>query len=136
MIKSNELRIGNWVNIFRTPKDKSMSPFKIEEIYKWDMDDKYYVIVDSTFSVNIDTGIEPIPLTEEMLLKCGFEQLSIGDGYNYILSINGFGWSVNLKSNDVGFDFLEYQSITKVKHLHQLQNLYHSLTGEELEIKL
>ena len=56
---------------------------------------------------------EPIPLTEECLLRFGFESK------NPVLFTNSDGDSF-------------YLDDTKIKHVHQLQNLYFALTGEEL----
>ena len=69
---------------------------------------------------------EPIALTEEWLIKLGFD--------------NG-----TLEHSQVGFiddDFINGEMtfmfnkdwITKVKYVHQLQNIYHALTGEELQL--
>ena len=74
--------------------------------------------------------LTPIPLTEEILLKCGFEKDRFG---NYSLGL------FELLYNDIiGFRFsMEGQwCYEEIKYLHQLQNLFYSLCGKELEIKL
>lgn len=84
---------------------------------------------------------EPIPLTEECLLKFGFEQLNkqpiytirVGENIdNKIkLGISIDGWF------GICYDGLIYQGINdnKIKYVHQLQNLYFALTNEELTWK-
>ena len=69
------------------------------------------------------TPFEPIRLTEEWLLKFGFER-------------NKDAWTSFIK-NDViiATDKFIYMSRTKLKYVHQLQNLYFALTGEELTFK-
>lgn len=87
---------------------------------------------------------KPIPLTEEILLKCGFEK--------FRESINWSDW----KLGDYRFHFRPKKDCANcfgiqiagssghnityfnwnLKYLHQLQNLYFALTGEELEVKL
>ena len=78
--------------------------------------------------------MQPIPLTEEWLGKFGFKKIEGSNNYyhpktgsicftkvcephNYYLVKTGFG-----------------SGLTSVKYIHQLQNLYFALTGEELEV--
>lgn len=83
-------------------------------------------------------SIEPIPLTEEILLSLGFEKFHEGmDKYykqreweNNIDMISIFnGQFIYLNG------FHRYTEIAVVKYLHQLQNLYFALCGKELELK-
>lgn len=99
--------------------------------------------------------IEPITLTEEILLKCkGFYEeekkeskehsnyFSIGIyDYKYCFSYAYFreDWSVYIEYTDSPFecdDNKKYIITTGIKYVHQLQNLYYALTNEELEIQL
>lgn len=66
--------------------------------------------------------LDPIKLNEEWLLKFGFEKQLDS------LFIDKQGWCIYLESNS-----FRWQT-TFLKHVHQLQNLYHALTGEELKI--
>lgn len=69
---------------------------------------------------------EPIELTEYWLLKLGFEKI------NYTFWAKGLA----VHNHDiVNFYMLYDQNRTYIKYVHQLQNLYHSLCGEELKIK-
>lgn len=77
--------------------------------------------------------IEPIPITEELILKCGFVKAG-GFYYTYNCS-----FTLNYDKFDDG----SYNATSQcnniargIKHLHQLQNLYFALNGKELEIKL
>lgn len=77
----------------------------------------------------VDEGnlpIEGIPLTKEVLLRCGFRYDENTKEYN-----NGFLF-VTLWENG---KHLESRSRVWLSYLHQLQNLYFSLTWKELEIK-
>jgi hypothetical protein len=90
----------------------------------------------------------PIPLTEEWLLKFGFEkEYFYGDDAKFIWwQLNDFGLEIfntnkeqgrtSIESKDVGF-FYEpmFMDYIEIKHVHQLQNLYFALTGEELTLK-
>lgn len=75
--------------------------------------------------------LKPIPLTEELLLKCGFEQsgglfqkknspIYYLDG-KFVIAADGYAMA---------------GASIKLKYLHQLQNLDFALTGKELEINL
>lgn len=74
---------------------------------------------------------EPIKLTEEILLRCGFEM----DSYNRL--INNSPVNFMRHPNDKGglVCFAHNCSHGHIKYLHQLQNLFYSLTGEELTLK-
>ena len=105
---------------------------------------------------NID-NFTPIPLTEEWLLKFGFENWGLGTLYNneyecyvrYVLH-NDLDGTSNfevhyIKSTYGGEEHLQYVIScdeddrlnwgTDLENVHQLQNLYFALTNEELIIK-
>ena len=79
---------------------------------------------------------KPIPLTEEWLLKFGFEDNDIKGYYtNESLNIN-YDWN-NTEGRYYYIDFnkisqLLIKSSQHIKSVHQLQNLYFALTGKEL----
>ena len=73
---------------------------------------------------------QPIPLTEEILLKCGFEKCNL-------LFINDIIPFVKIVKCGDYFDVIIGNVFyVKLYSLHQLQNLYFTLTGQELEINL
>lgn len=77
--------------------------------------------------------IEPIPLTEEWLKKISPSFIDLG---NLILRIDRFKfiWKFSYKYWYV-VDDISGVYISKIEFVHELQNLYHALTGEELTIK-
>jgi hypothetical protein len=122
MIKATELRIGNFImENGQAIKVKSLSDWSSEEIN--------------------DTGIHydlfsPISLDTTWLMKLGYCTEISNQGTNVE--------SVPFYSNDsylaLDWNTLEpiWQGIEldiKLQYVHQLQNLYFILTGEELEIK-
>jgi len=127
----NEIRIGNWVNL------EFIGPFQWEYTHF----DEY--VKDSAHGYDVDgciisDKIEPIPLTPEILEKCGwmwneecnsFEKYPNGDArMNLQRKFNG-GYTM--------FNYVIQALICEnIWHLHELQNLYFALTGEELEIDL
>ena len=76
-------------------------------------------------------AIEPIQLSEEILLKCGF----VENGDTSQFHLEGQIVSYN-KLDGVHFWIMGTDKCIRVKHLHQLQNLYFALTGQELNIEL
>lgn len=114
-MKANELRIGNYVN---------SNPFNgIITVFH---NDKCVVKHKSGIVKCLIDDLQPIQLTEEWLLKCGF----------YLVDKNFFihdSLSLGIRKSN-GF-YMNH--VTKeIKYLHQLQNLYFALTGEELKIEL
>jgi hypothetical protein len=123
-MKANELRIGNWVNEFRNVERKL---FKHQITNADDIkcfEDKW-------------VHYEPIPLTEEWLLSFNINELKEQDVYrvNYVdyhKKNNTFNYCLGYYFNEEGY--IE-NIFKKIKYVHQLQNLYFALTGEELTIK-
>ena len=73
--------------------------------------------------------VEFIPLTEEWLLMFGF--VKDEEGWIYIeIKDNSFG--MNYENNK--WNFYWFHNVP-LDHVHQLQNLYFALVGEELVIK-
>jgi hypothetical protein len=130
-MKASELRIGNLVEYKNQYINVSgIGPFGIQS------EGKKYLII-AKFST---PDIQPIPLTEEWLLKFGFEKIDDFDVYSNIWRINGFmvsfGDYINIHL-DWADDEVGFHSIMCYEELfvHQLQNLYFALTGEELVVK-
>jgi len=83
-----------------------------------------------TASELLESGsLSPIPLTEEWLLKLGFERLPNTMTYNYSSKCG----SVSVFKMPNGNFFADgFIKDVRLKSVHQLQNLYFALTGEEL----
>lgn len=121
-MKSNELRVGNYVKGIGHKISWLVDGIEPEYIY-------------SSKAWRTINSFEGIPLTEEWLLKFGFIEKSDVYFYNdYCIEDihNGVNWVLN------EFDYVKdyFIPIGKcIKHVHQLQNLYFALTGDELTIK-
>lgn len=135
-MEANELRIGNLV------ADYDCSPyyFAVEQITKTTDGDVRVHYRNNSISV-IASDAPPIPLTEEWLLKFGFVRDNDGiyflDAWQPIhgqrFVIEWVGGKILCRSH-----YQPYASdyaMHFIKHIHQVQNLYHALTGEELTIK-
>jgi hypothetical protein len=117
-MKKQDLRIGNYIS------DINANKSFYAEVKKLEYSSCTYGWFSSRYA-----DLKPIPLTEEWLLSLGFDKkgnkgkiqiilkgkLGYFDGRTYFNS-----WAI-----------LEHQPT----YVHELQNLYYALTGEELKIK-
>ena len=113
-MEARELRIGNWA---RYVKGVAFYGGDETEVGYRDLENSEI--------------FEPIPLTEEWLLKFGFENVSLGEWRKGLILIdNEYAdkgeWSVMEADHCLSVD---------MKHVHKLQNLYYALTSEELLIQ-
>lgn len=147
MIQPNELRVGNLFQLLssRPVRIPESTIFKILEIHAFSFSCVQYEQIPAqveewlTFPFN---KLSPIPLTPEWLERFGFSEKNkywsypCGDGFYIAYTPSGEFWIAIERSDgddDCGED--EYARKLPIKYVHQLQNLYHSLTGKELEIK-
>jgi hypothetical protein len=133
-LKPTDLRIGNYV----THCDYTDGIFKVESItYQEDAVGGYVVDTiggkNGTWSNPINC-IEPIELTEEWFLKFGFDSLDTSFGKLFEFRTGRYAWLID-NFGSLHLYYSEYENIANVKYVHQLQNLYFALTGQELEVK-
>ena len=118
-LKASDLRIGN-VIMFHDVEDGDM-PLAIDwqEIKAVTKDPERFNAYHS-----------PIPLTEEILLKCGFEKNHDGIIHCNIAGVFVF-YLPTTQRIVIGSDFA-----VKKHYLHELQNLIYAKLNEELTINL
>ena len=115
-MEARELRIGNFVEYGND----------IEQI-----------TIHHLFGVLNGDDVQPIPLTEKWLLNLGFEFNEFHK--NYKVKVDYYHHSIKfyqnewVYSNDISD--ASCHTITSIQYVHQLQNIYFALTGEELTIK-
>jgi len=126
MIQANELRYGNKVMFL----GEIVTFIGIESIR---IDNVFWAKIKETNVLAKSIHFNPIPITEEILLKCGFKGRPdfIWRGSIGILIRDG-KYYLALKD----LSNVQFKSIIELKYLHQLQNLYYSITNEELNIEL
>lgn len=124
-MKASELRISNL--ILKNGKLHYTSHLTIRDIHGLSVDDT------DTF--------EPIPITEDWLVKFGFK-LEADEGDIKYYEIQRLWYYVVFDHDDIRLDIKTDKDMThtvfymdeRFMYLHQLQNLYFALTGEELTI--
>lgn len=108
-MKANELRIGNWINT--------------GEFHSKELQGEHQYVGDWYKYTHMFT---PIPLTEQWLVDLGFK---LEKGSNYDMYILNTFWIIH---NEKGYEPPIFFGMYLL-YVHQLQNLYFALTGEEIE---
>jgi hypothetical protein len=139
-MKANELRIGNLIyEIVDTPENPKLKElFRVSTICE--LFNTLHDIDDNITSID---NCEPIPLTEEWLLNLNFNSQykkgwigidvkhSNGTTTDFVLS---YPKRMGMWQTFFAFEYDSYRFV-ELKYVHQLQNIYFALTGEELTIK-
>lgn len=129
-MKASELRIGNWVHNSINSTDFQIDFFAGREwctnVCEFDSEEFDSKIKD----------LQPIPLTEEWLIKFGFKKRDMLSSILFDMKNPRFSIYLNPpidKSNK--WNILGIEKNVNIQYVHQLQNLYFALTGEELTLK-
>ena len=120
IMKIQEIRVGNWFTFVKWDKPVICELTDLMELC---------VRSDGAYDdPPIDEMFAPIPLTEEWLLKFGFER-----------DPRWTKWSLEnpffMITRNRGIYSLFDRGRVPLKYVHQLQSLFWCLTGNELEIK-
>lgn len=122
MVKANELRIGNWL-----ADTGSLTKGYYHTISAIESDIIFFG------SVALSPGnCGGIPVTAEILEKCGF----LFNHYLYTWDRKGISLEQDEFTPIIHRNFQRHEIAKPPKYLHQLQNLYFALTGEELTVNL
>ena len=127
MICAAELRIGNWLFHTGGLGYVQVTGEMIAHIERFP---------DEKFMTSPPRDIlKPVEITEERLVKCGFEKDWTDYGADCLTK--GMFCFMETKYQHETLWLLEIRGVAMgyYKHLHQLQNLYYCLTEKELEIK-
>ncbi len=115
-----DLRVGNLI-LFA--EDSTI--FEVTEISEYGVnvkneEEETYIEIDS---------FEGIGITEDWLIKFGFK--SVAGNYEF----NNGTTNIVFYKNEI-YESIEgqWKWYPHIRHIHQLQNLYFALTGEELEL--
>lgn len=133
MIQINELRIGNWVSV-DTKRMEQMPKCYFANVIG--IGDKIDLLIDGYGEDSVSPKvIIPIKLTEDVIFACGFEENGV---YDNVYQLRNFSITLNKKSKSGMLQYTTNGSNLEIEILgvHQLQNVYFALIGEELEVGL
>jgi hypothetical protein len=132
MIPINELRINNYVYYNNEHNEIGIITKLVTEL----ITDINYVGINNRIDVHyLNKHINPIPLTEELLIKFNFKERK------GIINFSDWYTGENTFTNDWLFSICQFKDENKfffkngfhiIKYVHELQNLYYALTKEEL----
>lgn len=139
-MKANDLKIGNYVNI-------EGDVVKVKEIYEKSIHYTY----GEYESYATEDFIHPVELTEEILVKIGFKKERQLISYlfyldyeidkdniilvKYIIYPKAPSLLKIIASQGGNYECFEFIK-RGIKYLHELQNAYYCLTGQELKVEL
>lgn len=129
-MKATELRICNWIQTPRGKKSINGLGFKDTVVSSKD----YYATFNEMQEGYFLEHCEPIKLSEEILLKCGFEIKDYERPHISITYYDYNGFILDLDFQPCGDLCVSINY--KLEFLHQLQNLIHAITNEELTVNL
>lgn len=134
-LKCTDLRIGNFLKY----NNKIVEVFGLRPRYIEYYDEDEFLVGDNP------EYFDPIELTEEVLVKIGFDAMH-SSRYLYeksIINKHNINDAVYITFHTINktlrIDFskdLQILSLYDIQYIHQLQNAYYCLTGEELNIEL
>ena len=128
MIKANELRIGNYIGKNGWPGHLIVTSIQSRK-------NNAYItvaVLDGRQSFFRVDSFNPIPLTEKWLLDFGLEETKknrylLDDDYDVVFDGENYYFRIGT--------YMDNPPSVKIKHVHQLQNLYFAPTGKELTLK-
>lgn len=122
-IKAGDIMLNNWFHV-------NGYPMYVDSIFR----DTVYLEFEGNegdvWEENIK-DLKPIPLTEDILLKAGFEKDEEGlfSSYPTIVAKTKTRWAFYNNGLSGG-------ELVRIDYLHQLQNLVRILTGNDLKINI
>jgi hypothetical protein len=137
MIKPNELRIGNLLDyegqhlpVLAIDNEREFTNTKTNELLKCSITIGQYDDNGFMWTTNGRwlKHFKPIPLTEDWLLRLGFEVYEFDHKENQYR----FGERLIVIRDHI---FCDYGTGVNLMFVHSLQNLFFALTGNELELK-
>jgi hypothetical protein len=149
-MEAKELRIGNIVDAIRYRDDsgdfyptvvKSLSDgwgvLDGKNVYSTNINHEFYESGSEWgFTIGNESECKPIPLTEEWIIKFGFD---IDGGMGFKSPHNTSHWHFSIRNGFIpsiwASSVILSDGYKGCKYVHQLQNLYFALTNEELIIK-
>lgn len=113
-MEAKELRIGNWVNLYLNHEDKIEISLDSQDLSQLFRDDDFHLL-------------EPIPLTEEWLIKFGAKHKT-----ESFYQINN--WEIDLITGFIDNGICIINEKAPIKFVHSFQNLYFCHNQKDIEL--
>ncbi len=127
MVQINEIRYKNY---FETVKNSSIIQISGFRTYSTDNPLVRYENHGGEYGLD---QIKPIKITNEILIKFGFKSTFDGEFYSpYQLKILGYGITLTYRFSARKVVWINNDFSVEIKYVHQLQNLFFTLCGEDL----
>ena len=128
-LSAKDLRIGNYLFMPFTSENVKVTGLALKE------EKTQVMYIQSKFGTSqyfaLPEQYSPIELTEELLLKIGFNEEGKIDNENYVFDVYFYDcWRIDFREK-LGYGDTDI-NLTGYWKLHELQNLYFALTGSEL----
>lgn len=129
MINARELRLGNLLR----HKSHHDLIFVVKGITETTLEVKSGTIQGYSEWNCADSMVEPLPLSESMLIDLGFTKRPSGQ---FVIKANEYEWiNVQVDKQEICHSILDKGVNTPYNYIHELQNLYFALSGKELTTK-
>tara|TARA_R110000796_G_scaffold10359_1_gene34462 strand:+ start:1658 stop:2038 length:381 start_codon:yes stop_codon:yes gene_type:complete len=126
-MEARELRIGNWYKADITIQGSIGAKLGFGEDRMFKMTKEHLMLI---LRFDIEYKINPVPLTEEILLNCGFDKTVGGVDDRWSLD-NFYIWE-----EEGSFSFMCNGDYIQLKFVHSIQNLYFCIEEKEIDICL
>ena len=132
MVDPKELRIGNWIQT-------NSGILKVVNGINYEWEPMEHIVYDDTHIGYSNDELSPIPITPEWLERLGFERKYKNENTIHWVKFSAkhLSFVITECSSLFGMEYKAYGAdhCPQIFHIHQLQNLYHALTGQELTVK-
>lgn len=134
-IKAGDIMLGNYIQ-------SPYGNYPIAEIgYK---DDDAYIRQKDCHAGYYLSYCRPIPLTEDVLLKCGFKKDVNGilwikitpDRHFELINSQGYYYPQLTQLGEISHQGISAVSLDRIQYVHELQNILRCLTKTELIVEL
>ena len=133
MISCNEFKLGNYIlvegslrQICMINNDRGFADIPYVGFYEGD---------GTEYEKCNSPRVEAVPMNEKIMEQCGFLFHEYFNFWQKIETISGKRMEMDIDTEYQVLDFLKKPVFRKLTSLHQLQNIYYDLTGNELDVK-
>lgn len=131
MIPCNELRIGNYFLLNGGLHQVSM----VNGTHNGDAAVGYEEAGDQSLHTCPLAQVQPVPLNDELLQQAGFRFHPYFQFWQKIESGNGELSELDIDRDYNVIDFMRRPVVKGIASLHQLQNIFYTLKGRELNVE-